>query len=295
VTLFDTIETQLSQAISDITNKLNSLHEANLLQGQTVEQILPRISINMDLKDALKGAIYAQECVPEIIDVKLKVFAELDEAAEPTTIIGSSTSSIPASKFTETLRYRNRCLVSHPINPPHVIPLVEIVPAPWTDAAVVEKTRAIMVKVGNAPVVLLKEATGFVQNRMQFALLAEAFRLVEDGILSPGDVDTAVVYGLAARWSFMGPFQTIDLNAPKGVADYCHRYLGGVYNVLKEQDNSRQFSEETIKKIDDHQRTLYSQDQIPQVTAWRDRRLMGLATHQVEAKAIDEQLFPKKK
>jgi len=152
-----------------------------------------------------------------------------------------------------------------------------------------------MIKVGNAPVVLKKEVIGFVQNRLQYALLAEAFRLVEDGVLSPGDVDTAVVHGLAARWSFMGPFQTIDLNAPKGVEDYCQRYLGGIYKVLNEQDNSRQYSAQTVKKIEDHQRSLYTQDQIPQVSAWRDRRLMALATHHVEAKKIDQQGLPKAK
>jgi len=294
VTLYDTIEAQLSQAIGDIAEKLKQLQHANLLRGQTVDQVLPRIVTNKDLKVALKDSIYAQECIPENLELKIKVYALLDATAAPTTILASSTSSIPASKFTENLRYRNRILVAHPINPPHVIPLVEIVPAPWTDPAVVEKTREIMIKVGNAPVVLNKEVIGFVQNRMQYALLAEAFRLVEDGVLSPGDVDTAVVHGLAARWSFMGPFQTIDLNAPNGVGDYCKRYLSGLYSVLKEQDNSRQYSAATIKKIDDHQRSLYTQDQIPQVAAWRDKRLMALATHHVETKKIDQGL-PKAK
>jgi len=169
---------------------------------------------------------------------------------------------------------------------------VEIVPAPWTDPEVVNKTKAIMLKVGNAPVVLKKEVLGFVQNRLQYALLAEAFRLVEDGVLSPGDVDIAVVHGLAARWSFMGPFQTIDLNAPNGVADYCKRYLSGIYNVLKEQDNSRQFSSETVRKIDDHQRSLYPVEKITDVGAWRDTKLMALATHHVETKNLDKH-FPK--
>jgi len=113
-------------------------------------------------------------------------------------------------------------------------------------------------------------------------------------VLSPGDVDTAVIHGLAARWSFMGPFQTIDLNAPKGIADYCQRYLGGIYKVLIEQDNSRQFSEETAKKIDDHQRSLYPVEKIPDVAAWRDKRLMALATHHVETKKIDQNYFPQK-
>jgi len=221
-----------------------------------------------------------------------KLFSELDEVAAPSTIIGSSTSSIPASKFTEHIKNRNRCLVAHPINPPHLIPLVEIVPAPWTDPKVVAKTKEIMLSVGNAPIVLKKEIPGFIQNRLQYAVLGEAFRLVEDDIISPGDVDIAVIHGLASRWSFMGPFQTIDLNAPEGVSDYCNRYLEGIYAVLQKQDNNRRFSEKTVKTIDQWQRSLYKKDQIPEATAWRDQRLMALAGHQQEDKKIDK-MFPK--
>eukprot|EP01125_Pyxidicula_operculata_P003163 TRINITY_DN1348_c0_g1_i2.p1 TRINITY_DN1348_c0_g1~~TRINITY_DN1348_c0_g1_i2.p1 ORF type:complete len:155 (+),score=30.41 TRINITY_DN1348_c0_g1_i2:555-1019(+) len=152
-----------------------------------------------------------------------------------------------------------------------------------------------MVKIGNSPIVMKKELRGFIQNRLQFAVLAEAFRLVEDDVISPGDVDTAVIHGLAARWSFMGPFQTIDLNAPKGVTDYCNRYLGGVYRVVEEQDNTRKFSEESIKKIDDYQRSLYSQEQIPQVTEWRDKRLMELAKHHNTCSSTVDKLLPYEK
>jgi len=224
---------------------------------------------------------------------KKKLFSELDEATSPFTIIASSTSSIPSSKFTEHIKHRSRCLVAHPINPPHLIPLVEIIPAPWTDPKVVSKTKEIMLKVGNAPIILKKEIPGFVQNRLQYALLAEAFRLVEDDIISPGDVDLAVVHGLASRWSFMGPFQTIDLNAPEGVEDYCKRYLEGIYAVLQKQDNNRKFSEKTVKTIDQWQRSLYRKNQIPDTAAWRDQRLMALAVHLQEVKQIDRTMFPK--
>eukprot|EP01124_Arcella_intermedia_P011866 TRINITY_DN18247_c0_g1_i1.p2 TRINITY_DN18247_c0_g1~~TRINITY_DN18247_c0_g1_i1.p2 ORF type:complete len:322 (+),score=84.26 TRINITY_DN18247_c0_g1_i1:1403-2368(+) len=294
VSIYDNDQAQLQLVLPDVTLKLKALQEANLLKGQTADQILSRISTSNLLSETLSGAIYAQECVPESLEMKAKVFKDLDEKAEVHTILASSTSSIPASRFTESLTHRSRCIVAHPINPPHIVPLVEIVPSPWTDPSVVSKTRSIMTEVGNAPIVLKKEVLGFAQNRLQYALLAEAMRLVEDGVLSPGDVDTAVMHGLAARWSFMGPFQTIDLNAPKGVGDYCSRYLGGIYNVLKEEDNSRQFSQETVLKIEEHQRSLYPQSDIPLATKWRDARLMALATHHVQTQQIDEALFPKK-
>jgi len=174
-----------------------------------------------------------------------------------------------------------------------MIPLVEIVPAPWTDPAYVAKARAIMESVGNKPVVLKKEVPGFAQNRLQYALLAEAFRLVEDGVLSPADVDSTVVYGLAMRYSFMGPLQTIDLNAPQGVSDYCTRYLDGIYKILDTQNNSRKLSSETVQEINSHQRSLYPLDQINQVAAWRDKRLMALTAHHIDCEKIDKELLPK--
>ena len=117
-----------------------------------------------------------------------------------------------------------RCSVVHPINPPYLIPAVEVVPAPWTDAAVVERTAALMRSAGHAPIVMKREIDGFVMNRLQGALLEEAFRLVAEGYASVEDVDIGIRDGLALRWSFMGPFETIDLNAPGGVRDYAKRY-----------------------------------------------------------------------
>src|SRR5208337_4715471 len=119
---------------------------------------------------------------------------------------------------------RARCLVVHPINPPYLIPAAEVVPAPWTDPAVVERTAALLRAAGHAPIVMKREIDGFVMNRMQGALLEEAFRLVAEGYASVEDVDIGIRDGLALRWSFMGPFETIDLNAPGGVRDYANRY-----------------------------------------------------------------------
>ena len=139
-------------------------------------------------------------------------------------MLASSTSAILPSAFTEALKGRARCLVVHPINPPYLIPAAEVVPAPWTDAAVVERAAAFLRAAGHAPIVMKREIDGFVMNRMQGALLEEAFRLVAEGYASVEDVDIGIREGLALRWSFMGPFETIDLNAPGGVRDYAERY-----------------------------------------------------------------------
>ena len=114
--------------------------------------------------------------------------------------------------------------MAHPVNPPHLIPVVELCGAPWTSASTIERAREVMHAVGQVPVTVACEIEGFVLNRLQGALLSEAMRLVGDGVVSPADLDATVAAGLGLRWSFMGPFATIELNAPGGVADYAARY-----------------------------------------------------------------------
>ena len=138
----------------------------------------------------------------------------------------SSTSAIPASRFTETLPGRARCLVGHPVNPPHLVPLVELCGAPWTAPEAIDRARKIYREIGQVPVTINSEINGFVLNRLQGALLAEAFRLVGEGFISAEDLDHTVKDGLGLRWSFLGPFETIELNAPGGIPDYCARYTG---------------------------------------------------------------------
>jgi len=189
---------------------------ADLLDGQSAEDVARRVVGEPDLGKALAGAVYCQECCPEILDLKKTVFSNIDAVADDNVIIASSSSCIMPSLFTGHLAHKSQCIVAHPVNPPHYIPLVEIVPAPWTTQSTTDRTRAMMTKLGQSPVVLKKEVNGFILNRLQYALLMESWRIVEEGVCTPEDVDTAVKEGLGLRWSFMGPFETIDLNAPDG-------------------------------------------------------------------------------
>ena len=172
------------------------------------------------LEEALDGASHVQESTPEDVERQTAGVREARRAGGGDAVVASSTSAILPSRFTEALPGRARCLVVHPINPPYLIPAVEIVPAPWTDTGVVERTASLMRSAGHAPIVMKREIDGFVMNRLQGALLEEAFRLVAEGYASVEDVDIGIRDGLAMRWSFIGPFETIDLNAPGGVRDY---------------------------------------------------------------------------
>ncbi len=207
VRLWDTQPDQADKAVRGIAGELDGLAELGLAGEDPPSDVLGRIAVASTLEAALDGAAHVQECAPEVLATKQAVFAQLDAAADRDTVLASSTSGIRASLFSESLTGRSRCLVAHPLNPPHLIPLVELVPAPWTDPAVVERTRALMEGVGQATVTLKKEVPGFVVNRLQGALLHEAFRLVQDGVADVADVDAAVESGLGLRWSFMGPLK----------------------------------------------------------------------------------------
>jgi 3-hydroxyacyl-CoA dehydrogenase len=240
------------------------------------------VSVTSSLEEAMLGADLVQENVRETVDAKKEIYALLDRLAGPDTLLASSTSGIPASSFTADLAGRHRCFVGHPINPPSVVPLVELVPAPWTDPAVIERARAIYARAGQVPIVVQREIQGFIVNRLQGALLAEAFRLVEDGYVSSGDIDKAVKDGLGLRWAFMGPMETIDLNAPGGIRDYCGRY-GPLYLDIAKQATPREWNDALIGKLEQERLAELPAQQRPARQAWRDQRLMQLVAHKRDA------------
>ena len=264
-------------ALGVVRARLADLHAAGLI-AETPETVAARVTVAATLEDCVAGATHVQENGPERVEVKRESFARLDALCGPAVVLASSTSGIPASAFTEALAGRARCLVAHPVNPPYLVPLVELVGAPWTDPAVVARTRALMDGVGQVPVVAMKETRGFVLNRLQAALVAEAFRLVRDGVMSVEDVDACVKEGLGLRWSFMGPFETIDLNAPGGVADYVGRF-GPLMGGITEEQAPYLYDAPTVGHVPAARRGALDASGIAERSAWRDRRLMALAAH----------------
>jgi L-gulonate 3-dehydrogenase len=277
VNLWDHFPHQTDAAMTFIAERLPELHQAGLLADQPAD-VLPRITPVRDLWEAVKDVSHVQENGPENVAIKKTLWAELDRAAKPEVVLASSTSGIPASAFTAELRHRARCLVAHPVNPPYLVPLVELCPAPWTDPAVVEKTRDLMVRAGQVPATVKKEVEGFALNRLQGALLAEAFRLLADDVISPADLDALVKDGLGLRWAFMGPLETIDLNAPGGLKDYCDRY-GPLYQQIQEQAAPMKWDEALVDRLHAARRDELPLNMTPVRQEWRDRRLMALVAH----------------
>jgi L-gulonate 3-dehydrogenase len=226
VRLWDANPSALPAALDFIRTVLPDLAKNDLLNSASPDEVLNRIRGVPDLSEALSDIDYVQENTPENIDIKRQVFTDLDRHASLSAILASSTSALLPSQFLEHVGGRERCLVCHPINPPYLIPAAEVVPSPWTSQQTVERAAEFLRSCGQAPLVMKREIDGFIMNRLQGALLEEAFRLVADGYAGVEDIDIGIRDGLALRWSFMGPFETIELNAPGGIADYCARYTG---------------------------------------------------------------------
>ncbi len=281
VVLWDGRQDAPADALSYIEALLPDLAAHGLLDDGAAT-VRGRMHRAATLEAALAGADHVQESTFEDVAVKREIFSRLDRLAPPGAVLASSTSAIMPSLFTEHLAGRGRCLVVHPINPPYLIPAAEVVPAPWTDPAVIDRTAAFLRAAGHAPIVMKRELDGFVMNRLQGALLEEAFRLVADGYASIEDVDIGIREGLALRWSFMGPFETIDLNAPGGVRDYVERYEP-VYQRLHPTMQRRADWRAALAEIEAARRRAVPAEKLAERQAWRDRRLMALAAHKRRA------------
>ncbi len=281
VRLWDTGAAVLDGALDAIATGLAELAAAGLLE-EPGPDVLARIVRASSLGDAVAGAVYVQESAAESLDVKKAIFRDLDAAAPPDCVLASSTSTIRASLFAAELPGRHRCLVAHPINPPHLVPIVEICPADFTDPDVTRRAYDLHHEMGRVPILVKREIDGFILNRLQAALLAESWRLVAEGYVSADDLDKTVRDGLGLRWSFMGPFETIDLNAAGGIAEYARLYgrnlqqlvVGGSYEPL---------ADKVIAVVAAERRAILPTGGLGQRQAWRDTRLAQLIAHKAAA------------
>jgi 3-hydroxyacyl-CoA dehydrogenase len=285
VQLFDAHAETLAAAPERIRQSLVDLAEHGLVDDPAAAA--QRISVAASLEEAVAGVDLVQESGPERVSDKIAIYKQMDAAAGPDTILASSSSAIVASRFTEHLPGRNRCLNAHPVNPPHVVPIVELCGSPWTDPGVIEHAREIYDSVGQVAVEVKKEIDGFILNRMQAVLLSEAFRLVSEGYVTAADLDKTIAHGLGLRWSFMGPFETIELNAPGGLKDYCERFGPTMYGLSKLPVTEDLWSDANIDKVAQSWGKNPTPEQILEKSAWRDNRLAALVVHKRQQKQHD--------
>ena len=277
VKMYDNAPGAVDKALGLVEEGLGELKSAGLID-EAPAAVVKRVSAAASLADAVANADYVQENTSERVDVKREVYRMLDEAAPQHCILASSTSTIQTSRFSEGLKGKHRCIVAHPVNPPHVVPIVEISPAPWTAPEVVDRTRALHEKVGQVPITVKKEVEGFILNRLQAALLREAWRLVGEDYVTAEDLDKTIRDGLGLRWAFMGPFETIDLNAPGGVSDYAARF-GPAFDNMMGGVKYKPWDPKLVAQVESQCREFLSHEKHAEREAWRDRRLMALVAH----------------
>lgn len=273
VRLFDADPAMFSSALAAIAESIDLFADEGLIEDR--EGVKSLVTAAHSLDAALEGAEYVQESVTENVEVKCEVFQELDRLAPARAILASSASAIPGSAFMD-VPGRARCIVAHPVSPPSLVPLVELVPTPWTAPETVARAKKLLTAAGQSVVTLKKEIPGFVLNRLQAAVIGEAMHLVGAGVIDPDDLDRTMRDGLGLRWSFMGPFETMDLNAEEGIGGYLRRYARSYETITRDLKVAEPWRAESIEAVGADRRWRLPADKLDDRRRWRDRRLMEL-------------------
>ncbi|RKL31587.1 hypothetical protein BFJ72_g10991 [Fusarium proliferatum] len=237
--------------------------------------------VGSSLGDRLGEVDFIQENAPERVDLKIKLIAELDAGARPEVVIASSSSGIPSSQFiSNCAKNPGRVLIGHPFNPPHLMPLVEVVPHPGTDSNSVDTAVSFYRSIGKTPVVIKKEVPGFAANRLQAVLCNEVYSLVSNGVMSAKDVDTCMTSSLGPRWAVTGPLMSNAMGGGGGSDGFRHllEHLGPASQQWLEhiKANSFQWDTESLDKLTDSVGEELQGANVKELEKERDRLLVEI-------------------
>ncbi|MET8012091.1 3-hydroxyacyl-CoA dehydrogenase NAD-binding domain-containing protein [Streptomyces sp. NPDC005271] len=245
-------------------------------RGLDVRGIADRVRLAGDVAEAVRGADVVQENGPEDVVFKRELFATVVREAPAHALLLSSSSAIPATAFTGELDDASRVVIGHPFNPPHLVPLVEVVPGARTGEETVARAVEFYRSVGRTPVVERKEIPGFVGNRLQNALSREALYLVEQGVVSPAELDTVVVNSLGLRWSTVGPFLGAHLGGGPGGYRHMAEHIGAsmqrMWDGLGTPEQGPEQTEALIEAVEN----AYGHRSYAELTEERDRRQIAV-------------------
>lgn len=185
------------------------------------------LTFDPDLEHAVEGAQFVQENGPEREDIKIDLFSRMDAVLPEDVVLASSSSGLLMSRVQSACRFPQRVVLGHPFNPPHLIPLVEVIGGELTSTAAIQRAMTFYASIGKRPIHPRKEVKGHIANRLQAALWREAFHLVDQGVASVSDIDTAISYGPGLRWALMGPFLALHLSGGEGGIEHLMDHLGG--------------------------------------------------------------------
>ncbi|WP_422733599.1 3-hydroxyacyl-CoA dehydrogenase [Micromonospora sp. WMMD558] len=275
VRMWDPIADSLGRARHDIADRLAMLASRGLLR-EPAEDVAARITFHDELEHALWDVELVQECAPEDIDLKRRLFDLLGRHAPADAVLASSSSALIPSQYGAGLDFQDRILGAHPGNPPYLLRVIELVRSPETSDKFLDLAAEIYADAGLTAVFVRKEVEGFLFNRLQGALLREAYCLVRDGVATVEDIDEVVRSGLGLRWSLMGPFETVDLNTRGGVQAHAAR-MGPAYERMgAERGQHDPWTPDLVASVVAQRRRLLPLDAWEQRVRWRDERLMLL-------------------
>lgn len=230
-----------------------------------------------EVRAALEGAQFVQESAPEREDVKIALFAEMDAALAGDVVIASSSSGLLISRVTERCRQPQRCVIGHPFNPPHLIPLVEVVGGARTSEAAIATAMGFYRDIGKHAIRLKKEVRGHVANRLQVALWREAIHLVVEGVVSVADADAAIAYGPGLRWALMGPHLTFHLAGGEGGMAHFMSHIGaGPFQSLMDDLGAPRLTAPVQQTIIEGVTAEAGSRSIADLRKWRDRKLIEI-------------------
>ncbi|MED2256787.1 3-hydroxyacyl-CoA dehydrogenase family protein [Brevibacillus parabrevis] len=244
VSLYDLQEELLHKAKASVEQSLDLLEKEGVITDQDKSSALERIVLTTDLQQAVAEADVITEAVPEVIELKWQLFSQLEQFAKPEAIIASNTSTFSIARLIEKAKLPHRFIITHFFNPAQLVPLVEIVRHEQTAEEVVTATVKLMERIGKAPVLLKKDVPGFIANRLQTALMREAFHLLEEGVASAEDIDTVMKAGIGFRWAFVGPIETADF----GGLDTWQRVMDNLAPELDQSTAAPQIISEHVNK-----------------------------------------------
>ncbi len=275
---FDVIATDPApNAEADLRHYVDTAWEELASLGFAAKASRDRLAFTLNMKEAVSGADFIQENGPERQDFKIKLFADIDDAAPIDSIIASSSSGLTMSKTQSACKHPERCVIGHPFNPPHVIPLVEIVGGAKTSPEAIQQAIAFYASIGKKPIHLRKEVAGHVANRLQAALYREVVHLIEQGVVDVADADAAVCWGPGLRWGVMGPSLLFHLGGGQdGIRHFMEHLSGPLAAIWKDLGPITEFSPAAKQTIIEGALQEAGNRSIEQLEQERDDVLLGL-------------------
>ena len=277
VSLFDADTTARQAGRERTLTYLASLREHGLLDSEGHGRAAAGVAVAGDLSEAVEGAGLVQESVTERYDVKKDVFRQIDRAAAPGAIVASSSSGLLISELQTVMERPGRSLIAHPFNPPHLIPLVELVPGKQTSPNVLAEAKALFESLGKVPVVLCKEVPGHIANRLQAAVWREAIDLVLKGVASVADVDKALAAGPGIRWALLGPHMIFHLGGGPGGMEHFIEHVGVSFDKLwTDMASWTSLPAATTAALVSGVREEAGQRPLEEIARWRDEKVVQL-------------------